>query len=44
MQNKPALGNPLPDPWMSRRVAINLNLMRRDAPGSGLPGLYVRKS
>jgi hypothetical protein len=26
---------------MSRRVATNLNLKRRGAPGSGLPGLYV---
>jgi hypothetical protein len=40
--NKPALGNPLRAPWLSRRVASNLNLKRRGAPGSGLPGLYVR--
>jgi hypothetical protein len=34
-QNKPALGNPLPAPSRSRRVATNLNLNRRGAPGSG---------
>ncbi len=39
--HKAALGNPLPAPWMSRRVPPNLNLKRRGAPGSGLPGLYV---
>jgi hypothetical protein len=43
MAIKPALGNPLPAPSRSRRVARNLNLKRRRAPGSGLPGLDVRK-
>jgi hypothetical protein len=33
--HKPALGNPLPAPSRSRRVATNLNLNRRGAPGSG---------
>jgi hypothetical protein len=32
--NKPALGNPLPAPSRSRRVATNLNPKRRGAPGS----------
>ena len=41
--NKPALGNPLPALSRSRRVATNLNLKRRGAPGSGLPGLDVRQ-
>lgn len=40
--NNLALGNPLPALWLSRRVASNLNLKRRGAPGSGLPGLDVR--
>ena len=35
LQNKTALGNPLPAPSRSRRVATNLNLKRRGAPGSG---------
>ena len=33
--NKAALGNPLPAPSRSLRVATNLNLKRRGAPGSG---------
>jgi hypothetical protein len=41
--NKPALGNPLPALSRSRRVATNLNLNRRGASGSGLPGLDVRQ-
>ena len=32
--HKPALGNPLPAPSRSRRVATNLSLNRRGAPGS----------
>lgn len=39
--NKPALGNLLRTPWKSQWVAINLNLKRRSAARSGLPGLYV---
>ena len=34
-ENKPALGNPLPAPNPSRRVATNLNLNRTGALGSG---------
>jgi hypothetical protein len=41
--NKTALDNPLPVPSQSRRVATNLNLNRRGAPGSGLPGLDVQQ-
>src|SRR5690606_18961255 len=33
--NKAALGNPLPAPSRTQRVATNLNLKRRGAPGSG---------
>jgi hypothetical protein len=35
MQKKPALGNPLPAPSRKRRIAINLNLKKRDALGKG---------
>ena len=35
MENKPALGNPLPAPSRILKVATNLNLKRRGAPGSG---------
>ena len=39
--NKAWVDNPLPVPSQIRRVATILNLKRRGAPGSGLPGLDV---